>query len=276
MEKLRRFWKKFSKNRGAAISLVICLLFILLALTANVVATQPYDQQNLLERLKPPSAAHWFGTDEFGRDTFSRVIYGTKISILIGVASVAIALVFGVGIGLLAGYYAKLDGVLMRLMDILLAFPGILLAMAVIAALGPSTLNVTLAVATFSIPTFARVVRANVLSVRESEFIEAARSYGLPDWKIIMKHILPNVMASVIVMSTMRFASSILTASSLSFLGLGVQPPTPDWGAMIDAGRYHMRTAWWLVAFPGAALFMLTMAVNSVGDGLRDALDPKM
>lgn len=276
MEKLRRFWKKFSKNRGAAISLVICLLFILLALTANFVATQPYDQQNLLERLKAPSATHWFGTDEFGRDTFSRVIYGTKISILIGVASVAIALVFGVGIGLLAGYYAKLDGVLMRLMDILLAFPGILLAMAVIAALGPSTLNVTLAVATFSIPTFARVVRANVLSVRESEFIEAARSYGLPDWKIIMKHILPNVMASVIVMSTMRFASSILTASSLSFLGLGVQPPTPDWGAMIDAGRYHMRTAWWLVAFPGAALFMLTMAVNAVGDGLRDALDPKM
>ncbi|MFM1654318.1 ABC transporter permease [Brevibacillus sp. B_LB10_24] len=276
MQNVKRFWRKFSRNKGAVVSLFICLLYFLVAIFANVIAPYDYDGQNLLARLKPPSAEHWFGTDDFGRDVLSRVIVGAKVSVMIGFCSVAIAMLFGVPIGLIAGYNRRWDSVLMRLMDILLAFPGILLSMAVIAALGPSTFNVTLAVATFSIPTFARIVRSNVLGVKENEFIDAAKSYGLSNWKIVSKHILPNVMASIIVLGTMRFASGILTASSLSFLGLGVQPPTPDWGAMIDAGRYYMRVNWWLVAFPSAALFLLTMAVNVVGDGLRDALDPKM
>lgn len=276
MSRLKRFWKKFSKNKGAVVSLFICLFLVVIGLFADVIAPYPYDQQDLLKRLKAPSSEHWFGTDEFGRDIFSRVIVGTKISLSIGVFSVGLALFIGVPLGLLSGYYSRLDGVLMRLMDILLAFPGILLAMAIIAALGNSLFNVMIAVATFSIPMIARVVRANVLSVKENEFIEAAKSYGLPNWKIILRHVLPNVFPSVIVLSTMRFATSILTAASLSFLGLGVQPPTPDWGAMIDAGRNYMRVSWWLIAYPGAALFLLTMAVNSVGDGLRDALDPKM
>lgn len=271
-----KLWRKFCRNKGAVVCLFLCIFIIVISLFSNVIAPYGYDDQELVNRLKPPSKDHIFGTDDFGRDIFSRVIIGGKTSIAIGFVSVIIAVIIGVPVGLIAGYYSKADAIIMRIMDIFMAMPGMLLAMAIVAALGPSMFNVMIAVAIFSIPTFARVVRANVLSIKESEFVLAAKTYGLPDYKILISHILPNIMHSVIVLSTMRFATSVLTSSGLSFLGLGVQPPTPDWGAMINAGRAFIRSAWWVVAYPSLALLLLTISINVLGDALRDVLDPKM
>lgn len=272
----RKFWRKFCRNKGAVVCLFICILIIAVSLLSDVIAPYGYDDQALKNRLKPPSNKHIFGTDEFGRDIFSRVIIGGKTSITIGFASVLIAIITGVPLGMIAGYYDKADILIMRIMDIFMALPGTLLAMAIVATLGPSMFNVMIAVAFFSIPTFARVTRANVLSVKEEEFVLAAKTYGLPNYKILLSHILPNIFHSIIVLSTMRFATSVLTSSSLSFLGLGVQPPTPDWGAMINSGRPYLRTAWWVVTFPSLSLLLLTVSINVLGDALRDALDPKM
>jgi peptide/nickel transport system permease protein len=237
----------------------------------------PYDvmEQSLRDRLKPPSQAHIFGTDEFGRDVLSRVLVGGKTSVIIGIVSVAISMIAGVTLGLLAGFSGRADMIIMRFIDIMMALPGILLAMAIVAALGPTVFNVIIAVAFFSVPTFARVVRADVLALRDREFVTASALYGLSDFRIITNHILPNVLHSVIVVATMQFATSVLTSAGLSFLGMGVQPPTPDWGAMINQGRRYIRTAWWLIAFPSAALCLFTITINVVGDALRDAFDPK-
>lgn len=272
---LGRYIKKFCTNKGAVICLALFAAILVLTLMSKSIAPYDTEKQDLLQRLRPPDSTHIFGTDEYGRDLFSRVLVGGKTSVTIGIAAVIIALSAGVPLGLLAGYYRTMDAIIMRLMDILMSMPGILLAMAIIAMMGKSIMNVIIAVAVYSIPTFARVVRANVLSVRNQEYIEAAVVYGQSDFKIITRHILPNIVHSIIVVATMRFASSVLTSAGLSFLGMGVQPPTPDWGQMINLGRRYFRTAWWLIMFPSAGLVVFTVSINVVGDALRDTLDPK-
>ena len=275
MSEKNRSWTKFRRNKFAIFCLCIFAAIVLLAVFSEQIAPHDPLTQSLRQRLKPPTAEHPFGTDEFGRDILSRVLVGGKTSVTIGIVSVMISMLIGVPMGLLSGFYPRADAVIMRIVDIMMSLPGILLAMAIVAALGPTVFNVIIAVAIFSIPTFARVVRADVLAVREQEFVAAAGLYGQSDIGIILRHILPNVAHSVIVVATMRFASSVLTSAGLSFLGMGVQPPTPDWGAMISQGRRYIRTAWWLIAYPSAALCIFTVTINVVGDALRDAFDPK-
>lgn len=268
--------RRLFRNRGAAVGAAIVGAFLLAALLAPWLAPYDYSQQSILQRLLPPSEKHWFGTDEFGRDVFSRVLYGARISVQIGVISVGIAMIFGVALGLVAGFYAKLDNLIMRGMDVLLAFPGILLAMAVVAALGPGLYNVMIAMGIWSIPVYARVARGSVLALREREFIEAARALGGRDARILLRHILPNILPPIVVLSTMRIAAAILSAAGLSFLGLGAQPPLPDWGAMLSDARNYLRDAYWVALFPGMAITLTVLGFNLFGDGLRDALDPRM
>lgn len=275
MSEKSRSWIKFRRNKFAIFCLCVFAAIVLLSVFSEQIAPHDPLTQSLRQRLKPPTAEHPFGTDEFGRDILSRVLVGGKTSVTIGIVSVMISMLIGVPMGLLSGFYPKADAVIMRIVDIMMSLPGILLAMAIVAALGPTVFNVIIAVAIFSIPTFARVVRADVLAVREQEFVAAASLYGQSNAGIILRHILPNVAHSVIVVATMRFASSVLTSAGLSFLGMGVQPPTPDWGAMISQGRRYIRTAWWLIAYPSAALCIFTVTINVVGDALRDAFDPK-
>ncbi len=254
----------------------LLVLFLLVAAGASWIAPQDPLVQDLYGRLSPPSGKNWFGTDDFGRDILSRVIHGARVSLHVGVAAVAIALVVGTAIGLIAGYWGGLlDNVLMRLMDLMLAFPSILLAIVVVAVLGPSLSNAMLAVGIVSIPQYARLVRASVLSIREQDYVTAARALGAGDARIILTAILPNCIAPLIVQSTLGMAGAILDAAGLSFLGLGAQPPTPEWGAMLSSGRDFILSAPWVLTFPGLAILLTVLAFNLLGDGLRDALDPK-
>jgi peptide/nickel transport system permease protein len=251
-------------------------VFLLIALFAPWVA--PYDpiEQHLYERLSPPSVEHPFGTDDFGRDILSRVIYGTRISLRIGIVAVLIALSVGMAIGLAAGFYGGVtDQVLMRLMDLMLAFPSILLAIGIVAVLGPGLENAMLAIGVVAIPQYARIIRASTLSVREADYVQALRALGASDVRIIWTAILPNCLAPLIVQTTLSLATAILDAAGLSFLGLGAQPPTPEWGAMISGGRELILSAPWVMTFPGLAIFVTVLAFNLMGDGLRDAFDPK-
>ncbi|MBQ2896427.1 MAG: ABC transporter permease [Oscillospiraceae bacterium] len=268
--------RKLLKNPTAIISLTILFVIITACLFCEVLAPYGFDEQSLMDRLQPPSAQHIFGTDEYGRDVFSRVLYGGQNSIVIGFAAVFLCMIIGGTLGMLAGYYKKAEAIIMRLIDIQIAIPGILFCIVIAATLGDSMINVVFSVAIFSIPTMTRMIRAEVLSLKNSEFVLAARTYGLPGWRIILVHILPNILHTMIVLATMRFASSVLTSATLSFLGLGVKPPMADWGSMINNGRLYIRSAWWLILAPGAALLLLTLAVNLLGDALRDALDPKV
>ena len=270
-------WRQLRRNRAAMIGAVLISLEILIAVFAPVVA--PYDpiEQSIYDALQPPSAAHWLGTDEVGRDILSRIIYGTRISLRVGLLAVGIGSAIGVTLGLIAGFYGKLaDNLILRLMDIWLAFPGILLALAIIAVLGPSLFNVMIAVGLSAVPTYVRVTRSSVLSVREMEYVLGARAVGCPSRIIIWRHILPNVLPSLIVLTTLGIAGAILAAAALSFIGLGAQPPTPEWGAMLTVGRQFMRQAWWVTAFPGLAIMITVLGINLLGDGLRDALDPRL
>lgn len=256
---------------------ILILLFIIIALIGPFFV--PYDgtEQNHMNKLSTPSAEHWFGTDHHGRDIFSRIIHGMSITLFIGFSSVAIGTVVGVFLGLISGYYGKrIDAVIMRTMDVLLAFPGILLALAIVSVLGGSLTNVIIAVGIFAIPSFARIVRGSTLSVKKLEYIDAVKALGASDVRIIFKHILPNVLSPIIVQSSLYMASAILTASGLSFLGMGAQPPTPEWGAMLSAGRSYLFDAPHVALFPGLAIVIVVLAFNIFGDGLRDALDPKM
>jgi len=223
-----------------------------------------------------PSTAHLFGTDEFGRDIFTRILYGGRISLLTGLVTVVCASVIGTTLGVISGYYRKIDIYIMQVMDILLCLPVLLLAIVIIAILGPGLSHAMLAIVIGVIPTYVRVVRASVLSIREKEYVEAVRALGISDFKILFKHILPNVSSPIIVLSTLMFGGSILAASALSFLGLGAQPPTPEWGAMVYVGKAYLGKAWWMSLFPGLAIMLVVLSFNLLGDGLRDALDPKI
>ena len=275
-DRLHQLWRRLRKNRLAVAGGALLALFLLIAAVAPWIAPHDPLAQDLYGRLSPPSAKNWFGTDDFGRDILSRVLHGSRVSLRVGVAAVAIALVVGTVIGLMAGYWGGLlDNVLMRLMDLMLAFPSILLAIVVVAVLGPSLNNAMLAVGIVSIPQYARLVRASVLSIREQDYVTAARALGARDARIILAAILPNCVAPLTVQSTLGLAGAILDAAGLSFLGLGAQPPTPEWGAMLSGGRDFILSAPWVLTFPGLAILLTVLAFNLLGDGLRDALDPK-
>ncbi|MBM6875299.1 nickel transporter permease [Fusobacterium mortiferum] len=272
-------WRRLKRNKMAVLGLVILIILVLLAVFANVIAN--YDnvviKQNLSQRLQAPSAAHWLGTDEFGRDIFARLVHGTRVSLQVGIIAVGISIIIGGILGAIAGYYGgKLDNIIMRIMDIFLAVPSILLAIAIVSALGPSILNLMLAISISSVPSYARIVRASVLSIRDQEFIEAAKAIGASNTRIIFRHIIPNSLAPVIVQATLGVASAILSTAGLSFIGLGIQPPAPEWGSMLSGGRQYLRYAWWVTTFPGVAIMITILSLNLLGDGLRDALDPRL
>lgn len=271
------FLRSMLRNRLAALGAVIILILLFAALFAPWVAPHDPEEQFSADARQAPSAQYFFGTDTIGRDNFSRIVYGTRVSLLVGVSSMALAALLGVTAGLVSGYYGGwLDTILMRTMDALLAFPAVLLAIFIIAVLGPSLVNAILAVGIVYTPTFARLIRASALSIREKEYLEAARAIGMGDTAIMLRVILLNSLSPIVIQFSLGVGYAILVEAGLSFLGLGVQPPTPAWGSMLGAGRNYMTFAPWLTTFPGLAIFITVLGFNFVGDGLREALDPKM
>ena len=268
---------RFLENKAAVISLIFIAILVVCALFPEQISPYTYDKQSLSEAFIAPNAAHLFGTDNYGRDILSRVIYGTRISLGIGVLAVSVSCIFGIVIGAVAGFYGNvMDNLLMRFIDVMLAIPAILLMMAIVTALGNGIVNLTIAIGVSSIPGYARIIRASVMSEKEKEYVEAARSIGTSDFKIILRHILPNCMAPIIVQATMSVATAILSIASLSFVGIGITPPTPEWGSMLNAAQAFMRDHWFVVTFPGLMIMLSVFAFNLFGDGLRDALDPKL
>lgn len=287
--KARSLWadavRRFKKNKMAVISLIFLIVLAGIGVTTLVIdwATDGsiYEEkvidQNLMQRFEPPSKEHILGLDEFGRDILLRILWGTRYSLFMSIAAVVGAGIFGVMIGAVAGYYGgRVDNVIMRLMDIILSLPYMLLAIAIVAALGPGLVNVLISIAIGYVPEFARITRASVMTIREREFIEAAKAVGASDMTVIFRQILPNAMAPLIVEVTMAIAGAILSIAGLSFLGLGIQPPLPEWGAMLTNARGYIRDAWHITVFPGLAILITILALNIIGDGLRDALDPKL
>jgi peptide/nickel transport system permease protein len=271
-----RGWLRFASNPLGLAGLAVVLLLVTVALLAPLLATQPPNDQNLAARLMAPSAAHWLGTDELGRDIWSRIVWGSRITLaIITIVSIVVAPI-GLAVGCVAGYAGGwVDSVLMRVTDLFLAFPSLILALAFVAALGPSLENAILAIALTSWPPIARLARAETLSLRNSDYISAVRLLGASPGRIVLRHIAPLCMPSVVVRVTLNMASIILTAAGLGFLGLGAQPPTPEWGAMVSTGRRFMLDSWWVVTFPGIAILVVSLAFNLVGDALRDVLDPR-
>lgn len=268
--------RRFLRNRAAVVGLMLVVLLVLLAVFAPLLAPYAPDAQNLRARLRGPSAEHWFGTDEFGRDILSRVLYGARISLFTGLVPVVSGLLVGTTIGLVAGYYrGRIDDVLMRVMDVLLAFPSLLLALAVVGALGPGLVNAVIAVAIVAVPGYARLARSVVIATREEEFVQAARALGARDPRLLVRHVLPTTLGPLSVQATLGIGFAILSMAGLSFLGLGVQPPTADWGEMLARGRRFLPDSPWLLLYPGAAISLTVLAFNLFGDGLRDALDPR-
>ena len=273
----RRLWHDLSANYIALGAIAVLLLFLLAALVAPLVS--PYDPFLVYpyESLQPPTPAHWMGTDLLGRDIFSRIIFGARISLLVGFVSVGVSAVLGVTMGLLAGYYGGfVDNLVMRIIDTLMAFPGILLALTIVALLGPGIGNVMIAVGIGGIANFARLVRSSVLSIKEEVYIEAARSIGARDRRIMLRHILPNALPPVLVLASMSYGWALLSAAGLSFLGLGAEAPAPEWGAMLSDGRALLWDAPWTAVFPGIAIMCVVLSTNLLGDALRDALDPRL
>ncbi|MDR7555392.1 MAG: ABC transporter permease [Armatimonadota bacterium] len=274
---LTRVWKMLRRHRLAAAGLVVVGLLVGSAIFADLVAPYPPLQIAMPERLQPPSLRHPLGTDDFGRDVLSRIIHGSRISLQVGAIAVGIALSVGVVLGITAGYVGgRTDSLIMRAMDVVLAFPAILLAIAIMAILGPGTVNVMIAIGIVYIPIFARVVRASTLQVKAQEYVEAARALGASDGRVVLRHVLPGTIDTAVVQASLSLAFAILAEAALSFLGLGTQPPTPSWGAMLAQGREWIERAPWLTLFPGAAIFVTVLALNVIGDGLRDALDPRL
>lgn len=269
--------KAFNSNKTSWVGLILFLIVCLLAVLAPWIS--PYDplEQNILFRLKPPSVEHWMGTDFYGRDTFSRLLYGAQISLLIGLLAIGIALLIGSLIGLIAGYYGgRIDIVIMQTMDVLLAFPSLILGLIVVAMLGPSIGNLVIAIALTAIPPFARIARAPTIAVKEREFIEAGRALGYSDTRLMLGHILPNILPEILVMGSLWLATAIRVEASLAFIGLGVAPPTATWGGMIREGFENILDSFWLALFPSLAILLVVFALNLLGDGLRDAIDPRL
>jgi peptide/nickel transport system permease protein len=257
----------------------LCVLLALAVVAGMAPWLSPADPIKTAPRdaLRAPGAGYVLGTDQYGRDVLSRVLHGARISLIVGLVSVSIALGVGVPVGLAAGYYAgRLDAVLMRVMDVLLAFPGILLALAIVSVLSPSLSNLMIAVGLAAVPTYARLVRGSVLSAKENLYVEAARAVGCRDRLVVGRYILPNVVAPIVVTATLGMGTAILSAAALSFLGLGSQPPQPEWGRMLSEGRDYLREAWWISTFPGVGIMLMVLAMNLLGDGLRDVLDPRL
>lgn len=273
----RDTYARLLRNRSAVAGAIVLGLLIVLAIAAPIVSSYDPTAVALRTRLQSPSASHWFGTDEFGRDILTRVFYGARISLPVGLIALAIGATLGTLVGLIAGFYGKwLDAILMWAVDVQLAFPGLLLALLVVAILGVDLRNVMIAVGVSMIPRFARLVRGTVLSAKENLYVDAARTIGVPEYRILVQHVLPNIISPVIVLATLSLGVAILTAAGLSFVGLGAKPPSPEWGAMISEGRQFLQHQWWIGTFPGVAILLTVLAVNLIGDGLRDALDPRM
>lgn len=273
----REGWRSFKKSKISLVGAGIVLFFIFLAIFGPQIAPEGMNEQNLSMRLLAPSSEHWFGTDDFGRDIFSRVIHGAQISLKVGFLSVILSVIVGSFLGIIAGYYGKwIDTIISRIFDILLAFPSILLAIAVVAVLGPSLQNALIAIAIINVPNFGRLIRSKVLSVKEEEYIVAAKAIGMRDSRILFSHILPNSMTPIIVQGTLAIATAIIEAAALGFLGLGAQAPAPEWGKMLADARVYLLKAPWTMIFPGLAIMLTVLGFNLMGDGLRDALDPKM
>nr|MDH3176222.1 ABC transporter permease [Bacillus pumilus] len=269
--------KLFFQHKSAVIGSVIVFLFLILAIFAPLIAPFGINEQSLGERFSAPSAAHWFGTDDFGRDIFSRVVQGTRISLWVGFFSVLGSVILGTLLGLIAGYGGRvLDAVISRVFDILLAFPSILLAIAIVSILGPSLQNALIAIAIINVPTFGRLVRSKVLSIKQEEYVLAAKAIGMSHRRIVLRHILPNSMVPVIVQATLAIGTAIIEAAALGFLGLGAQAPSPEWGKMLADARPYLVQAPWTLIFPGVAIMLTVLGFNLMGDGLRDTLDPKM
>lgn len=270
-------WRRLRRNKLATLGLIIVLILVLSAVFANFIAPYDYAQQDLTNMKAWPSREHLLGTDDYGRDILSRIIYGGRVSLLVAILSIVFGLVVGGILGISAGYFGGVyDGTVMRIMDIIMAIPGFLLAVCISAALGSGVLNTAIAIGIGCVPGYARLLRALVLSIREQEYVEAARATGASDLRIMFRQIVPNILSPVIVESTLRIGGCILMISSLSFIGLGVQPPTPEWGSMLSAGRALIRSFWPIVTFPGLAIMLTLFGFNLFGDGLRDALDPKL
>lgn len=272
----RRAWRRLIRRRGAMLGLGFVILFIIIAIFAPWLAPQDPVETNWSAIRKSPSAAHWFGTDELGRDVLSRVMWGARASLLAGLVSVSISMALGVPIGLLAGYVGGwTDGIISRLTDSALALPFLILAIALAAFLGPSLMNAMIAIGVSATPIFIRLTRAQVLAVKVEDFVEAARAVGNPHWRIALRHVLPNVLPPLIVQSTLAIAAAIIAEASLSFLGLGQQPPAPSWGSMLNTAKNYVDNAPWMAIWPGLSIFLLVLSFNLLGDGLRDALDPR-
>ena len=269
--------KAFNTNKTSWIGLAVFLIVVVLAILAPWIAPFDPNDQNILEKLRAPTAEHWLGTDSFGRDTLSRVLYGARISLIIGTVSTLIAMVVGAAIGLLAGWHGgRLDTVTMQAMDVLLAFPSLILGLLLVAMLGPSMVNIIIAIALTSIPPFARIARAPTIAVKEREFVEAGRALGYSDTRILIVHILPNIFPEILVMGSLWLANAIRTEASLAFVGLGVKPPTATWGGMIREGFENILDSYALALAPSIAILVVIFALNLLGDGLRDAIDPKL
>jgi peptide/nickel transport system permease protein len=280
-QKSRSKWavyaKNFKKNKRAMIGLFIVVIFLAIVTFAPWIATHDPFAQNASEKFQSPSLHNLFGTDRYGRDIFSRIIYGSRISLAVGFFGVCISILIGVFLGTVSGYFGgKVDTIIMRFIDILMSFPGFLLALAIIAILGPGMTNVIVAIGIFSIPGFSRITRSNVIPISNTEYVEAARAMGSTHASNILKHVIPNSIGPIIVLATMRIATAILTAAGLSFLGLGAQPPSPEWGAMLSEGRDYLRTAPYISIIPGLAIMFVVLGFNMLGDGIRDALDTRL
>jgi peptide/nickel transport system permease protein len=272
-----RSFRTFRRNHFAMAALAVIVLILLACLFASYLSPHDPIGRNARARLQPPSAEYLMGTDELGRDILTRILYGGRISLQIGILSVVISALTGVPLGLFAGYFrGNVDQIIMRLMDLILAFPGLILIIWLVALLGASVANVILAISLFSLPTYARLTRGVALSIQETEYVLAAQSMGAGALRVMFIHILPNIVGSLIVVTTLGVSSAIITGASLSFLGLGVTPPTPEWGAMLSDGRGYLRNAYWISLFPGMVITLVVLALNVVGDAVRDAFDPKM
>ena len=273
---LRDVWRKLKMNKIAMVSMVVILIFLVIAIIGPWIMPYGYEEQDYDAVLQFPNAEHWFGTDNFGRDIFSRILYGCRYTMFIGFGATIMAAVFGSVLGLLAAYYKRLDNIIMRLMDVLIGMPGMTLLILIIAALGSDIRIMVLAIAISYTPSFARVIRGAALSVINQEYIEACTAIGADDKRILFHHIFPNSMAPVIVQFSLTAGLSILLGASLSFVGMGVAPPTPEWGLMVSDGRSYLYSEWYMSIIPGLAIILITTALNYLGDGIRDALDPRL